>query len=103
MRIKRIKKLQVNNTIFKVVWKPNINEGASYDYTSKEITFTTLGQSEEDVLMLVCHELFEVCAYEMGVAFTRPDCPGDRLFSFDHRQHTTIQYMFSGLLFKFLA
>lgn len=99
MKIKRIKKLKVNNTTFDVVWDKSTG-GASFDYGTHEIS---IGAKNEDaIFMQICHELMEIIAIEMCVSFRRMDCPSDIVFVYDHRQHTTMMYMFSGLLEQFI-
>ena len=101
MKIKRIKSLKVNAIDFKVIWN-NKAQGATVDYRMEEIIIGTAGLKEPEIFMLVCHELMEICAIEMCVRLSRPDCEGDYIFVYDHRQHQTIMQMFSGLLREFL-
>lgn len=99
MKIKRIKKLKVNNTLFKVIWDKR-SGAASFCYEKREIVIGS--RYEHDLLMLICHELLEICAIEMCVRYNRTDVSSDYLFSYDHRQHTSMMYMFSGLLEQFI-
>ena len=102
MKIKRIKKLRVNSFIFNVSWAPKHN-GASFDYGKRKIVIGTKGQHNEETLQLICHELHELVAVEMHVRFPRPDCNGDYLFVYDHRQHETMTNTFAGLLSQFIV
>ena len=102
MKIRKIKKLKVNSTVFNIKW---VNEygGAWFDYGKEEIGFNVKDCTQLEILNMINHELFEICCTEMHVRFKRPDVSSDYIFVFDHRQHTTIIEMMSGLLSEFLA
>lgn len=101
MKLKRIKKLKVNCYEFKIRWTKQ-HSGGGFSYSKREIEIGIKGEHEEAILMVVCHELMEICAVEMNVRFSRPDCDSDYLFAYDHRQHETMTNMFAGLLAQFL-
>lgn len=102
MKLKRIKKLRVNSTVFDVVWDKK-DGGAGFDYTDPPtLTIGTSRGGEARILMLLCHELWEICAIEMSVRLSRPDCATDFIFVYDHRQHDTMSEMFAGLLTQFI-
>ena len=100
MKLKRIKKLRVNNSIFDVVWDSKYH-GAGFDYSKLSLTIST-DVSDSVMFMYLCHELWEVCAIEMGVRLNRPDCLTDYIFVYDHRQHTTMCEMFTGFITQFI-
>lgn len=102
MKIKRLKKLKVNSFTFDITWNPKHN-GASFNYGERKIVLGTKGQRDRELLQLICHELMELAAVEMHVRFPRPDCEGDYLFVYDHRQHETMTNMFAGLLSQFIT
>ncbi len=101
MKIKRIKKLKVNAITFNIKWDKS-NGGASFQYGEKSIIIGTISNNEEEILELIIHELFEICAVEMHVRLNRPDVESDYIFVFDHRQHTAICAMLAGLLSEFI-
>ena len=101
MKIKRIKKLKVNTTIFSINWDKD-GQGGGFNYSKREIVIGTKDFTENEILMILCHELQEICAVEMGVRLRRPDCETDFIFVYDHRQHESMMYMFAGLLGEFL-
>jgi len=102
MKIKRIKKLKVNYFTFEVKWNSK-HDGGSFSYGKMIIEIGTKQSNDAELLMIVCHELMEICAIEMNVRLHRPDCSTDYIFVYDHRQHETMMCMFSGLLNQFLV
>jgi len=101
MNIKKIRSLKVNSYNFTVKWDSSIYS-ASFSYGTKEIKIGTKGNDISEMFMLICHELFEICALEMRVRHDRHDCDSDYLFVYDHRQHDTMINMFSGLVSQFI-
>ena len=102
LKVKRIKKLKVNNYEFNIVWK-NDHSGGHFSYPSKTIEIGIKNQSEELIFASICHELMEIVAIEMNVKLHRPDCRDDYIFVYDHRQHDTMSNMFSSLITQFIA
>jgi len=101
VKIKRIKQLKIGCHTFAVTWDKS-HIGASFCYDKMEIIIGVKDSSPNYLLNLISHELMEICACEMHVRYYRPDIQDDYLFSYDHRQHTTMISMFSGLLGEFL-
>ena len=100
MKIKRIRRLKVNTTIFNVQWNDEHN-GGHFNYGERDLEIGT-SDDEESIFMILCHELMEVVAIEMHVRLNRTDCASDYVFVYDHRQHTTMMEMFAGLLSQFI-
>lgn len=105
MKIKRIKKLRVNSYVFDVVWDKDKNSTSwgGFSYKERELTINVHDQIDGEILATICHELMELCAVEMNVSYQRPDCKGDYIFIYDHRQHETLTNMFASLLQQFIV
>jgi hypothetical protein len=101
MKIKRIRKIKINCYEFKIKWD-GTHGGGSFSYGSMEIEIGTKDRTEEEIFMVVCHEIVEIVAVEMNVRFQRPDCDSDYIFVYDHRQHETMTSMLAGLLSQFI-
>ena len=101
MKIKRIKKLKVNCYVFDVKWNPKHN-GGSVEYADKIIEIGVDNGLDNEIFMVICHEIWEICAIEMHCHFTRPDIEDDYIFMYDHRQHDTMVNMFAGLISQFI-
>lgn len=102
MKIKRLKQIKINSYTFTITWDKS-TYGADFSYKDLTIRIGIKDSREGEILESVCHELWEICALEMGVRYARPDCDTDYLFSYDHRQHTTMTGMFSGLIAQFIG
>jgi len=101
LKIKRIKSLKVNCYAFKVKWD-QAHCGGFFSYADQVIEIGTKGESDSEIFRIICHELAEITAIEMGVRLNRPDCDSDYVFVYDHRQHETMTNMFSGLVSQFI-
>lgn len=101
MKIKRLKSIKVHATTFRIEWNKK-NVGGSFSYRAKILSIGTKGD-EIQVFANLCHELQELAAIEMHVRLDRPDCGGDYIFVYDHRQFDTMSEMFSDLLARFIV
>jgi len=101
VKIKRIKSIKVNCFTFAVKWNKEHN-GGSFNYVDRIIDIGVKDAVDEEMFMVVCHELMEIVALEMNVRLRRPDCETDFVFVYDHRQHETMMNMFSSLVSQFI-
>ena len=101
MKIKKIKHIKVNGLKFKVIWNKN-SHGSSLSYGTHEISIGCKSKNKHEIFQGIVHELMEICAIETHVRLGRPDCSTDYVFVYDHRQHSTICDMFSGLISQFI-
>ena len=101
MKLKKRKSITVGCYKFKIKWDKT-HSGGSFSFRDQIINIGIKGNDDQQILMIICHELMEICAVEMNVRMQRPDINDDYIFVYDHRQHETMMSMFSGLLAKFL-
>lgn len=102
MKIKRISSIKINCYNFNVVWDKTHNGGYFTYSEKKEINIGVKGIDDDEIFMLICHELMEIVACEANVRLSRPDVGTDYIFVYDHRQHDTMMNMFSGLVSQFI-
>ena len=101
MKLNKKKKLKVNSYEFKVIWDKKAT-GGWFDYQKLEIGIGCKDGDEREQFMILLHELEELATTELGVRFPRPDCDGDFIFCYDHRQHDLKSNMVAGWLMEFL-
>ena len=102
MKIKRIKKLKVNSFNFDVKWNKE-HCGGSFSYKDRVIEIGVENGHDDEIFMIICHEVMEVCAVEMAVRFQRPDVGDDYIFMYDHRQFDTKISLFASLITQFIV
>jgi hypothetical protein len=100
-KIKKIKKLRVNSFVFDVSYADK-GAGGRFSFSERKLELGIKGADDEQALMILTHELMEMCIIEMNCRLNRPDVDSDYLFVMDHRQFETACNMFSGLLAQFL-
>lgn len=102
MKIKRIKKLKIGTTEFKINW---INKfgGAGFDYNKREMYFCIKNRTDLEIWGYIMHEIMEAVYLLYRVRHDRPDVEDDYLFSFDHKQHDTISEAVAALTAEFLT
>lgn len=101
MKIKKLKKIRVNSTVFKIKWDKKCT-GGSFCFDEKLIIIGTKSGNSGRIFQILCHELLEIVACDNLVRMRRPDCESDYIFVYDHRQHDCIANQFAGLLGQFL-
>ena len=102
MKIKRIKKLKILSFSFDIEWDKK-HDGGSFCYEERTINIGVKGGDDSEILMIIIHELMEMCAVEMHVRYRRPDVNDDYLFVYDHRQHATMVTLLASLLEQFIV
>ena len=102
MKIKRLKKIRIGIQTFKIIWGKDYNGGCfSYlDHTLKIGVNASL--QDLQIFGILCHEVLEICAIEMGVRLDRPDSDSDYIFVFDHRQFNTMMEIYTGIIYQFI-
>lgn len=101
MKLKRIKKIKINYYDLDIIWDTT-HQGGSFNYGERTMNIGCNSKDENEIFMVICHELMEIVAIEMHIRMQRPDCLTDYLFVYDHRQYDTMMAMFSGLLRQFI-
>ena len=101
MEIKRLKNIRINSYNFNIIWDKTYNYG-SFNYANIEIKIGTKSNSTDIIFEYLCHEIMEICAVEMNVRLSRPDCSSDFIFVYDHRQHDTMINMFASIISQFI-
>jgi hypothetical protein len=101
VKIKKIKKLRVNSFVFDISYADK-GLGGRFSFPERKLELGIKGADDEHALMILAHELMEICTIEMNCRLHRPDVDSDYIFVMDHRQFETACNMFSGLLSQFL-
>ena len=101
MKIKRLNKISILSSEFTITWN-NKHDGGSFSYGDNTIEIGTYLSSDQEIFMVLCHEIMEICAVEMSVRMRRPDCESDYIFVFDHRQFDTMMSLFASVISKFI-
>lgn len=102
MKIKRLNSIRINSFTFDIKWDKKHN-GGSFSYGKNEIEIGVKGGKVDEMFMVICHEIMEICTIEMNVRLQRPDCESDYIFVYDHRQHETLMNMHSSLIAQFIV
>lgn len=101
MKLKRLKKIKINCFTFKVTWTKE-HSGGSFNYLTRSIEIGTKDSSDDEIFMILCHEIQEIIACELSVRLSRPDVNSDYIFVYDHRQFETMMNIFSGVISEFI-
>lgn len=102
MKIKRLRKITINSSDFKIIWSKE-HDGGSFHWGKREIEIGVRGGHDESIFMVLCHELQEMVAEDLSIRMQRPDCREDYIFVYDHRQYETLMNVFSSLIRKFIV
>ena len=82
-------------------WDNTCNDGLfSAQYLT--ISIGVKDNSDGEIFALLIHELMEIISEEVCARFSRRDCV-DYVFTYNHKQHTTITSMLAGLLEQFIC
>ena len=99
MKIKKIKKLNINSKEFTVRWD---YRGGGYFSMGERVIGLDSSIGDDILLEIIAHELMEIVLVEMHVRLDRPDVMEDYIFVYDHRQFATAMSMFTGLFKQFI-
>lgn len=102
-RIKFIKKLQVGNTTFKVVYKPK-DTGASFSWETKllEVGTKNIKTDYHQFFTVLMHEIMEMWTVELYIRYTRPDTYNNYEFHFDHKDFSVLVEQASVSILEFI-
>ena len=100
MKIKKLKKILIGDTIFKIKWDPNTS-GGSFNYSKKLITIGTKPGNIHALAVLI-HEFKEIIQVEQTTRLDRHDCDSEYIFVYNHAQHTDLCSRLAGLLSQFI-
>ncbi len=100
MTIKKIKKITVGSTEFKIKWN-NKHGGGSFDYATRVIEIGT-ACGDDRTFEVIMHELSEMTHCTMHTRFERTDVHDDYTFVMDHRQFDAHNAYLTGLIKQFI-
>jgi len=101
MKLKKLKKIKINCFTFNITWTKE-HGGGSFDYRDRSIIIGVKDSSDDEIFMVLCHEIMEIIACEMSIRLSRPDVESDYIFVYDHRQYETMINIFSGIISEFI-
>jgi hypothetical protein len=100
MKIKRLKKIIIGSTVFKIEWKKSLEVG-NFDY-DKEIIKIGCKYSEQETFNSLIHILKEILNIQQNTRFAKTYKTDDYIFVYDHYQHTDLCNLLSDLIYQFL-
>ena len=103
MRIKKIKKIKIGDTVFKVIWNNNTN-GGNFNLHDCVIEIGCKHYKEQPIITLniIIHELKEIIQTFQCTRYSQPDNDRAYEFHYTHKEHTDLCYRLSGLLAQFI-
>lgn len=101
MKFKKIKKVNTMCGEFKVIWDKT-KYGGTVSFDKHEIMIGTKPCKTEQWDTVV-HECSELAHVGLSQRYSKPDCNGEFLFSFNHAGHTAHSSALAGMLSQFTA
>jgi hypothetical protein len=100
MKLKKLKKIQIGDIDWDIVWDKE-SSGGQFNYQEKKIE---IGTEIGDIRTFGCllHELKEIINVEQSTRYSKRTSSEEYMFMYDHAQHDDLCARLSGLLSKFL-
>jgi len=108
MKIKRLRKIVIGDTTFKMKWDAD-DSGGHVKYPNEdepgEIMVGTMidATNPENTLSVLIHELTEAIHIDQRTRYIRPDTLDSYEFHYTHREHTVLCGRLAGLLNQFIV
>ena len=103
MKIKKIKKIDIGDSEFTIIWNDKEN-GGFFNMSECTISIGCKNIKTQPIVTfnIIIHELKEIIQIFQCTRYNRPDEERCFEFHYTHKEHTDLCYRLSGLLSKFI-
>ena len=104
MQIKKLKKIEIIGTPFKVVWNDK-DSGASFDWSTQTIIIGSKYMEKDPnyVFNLLMHEISELLHVMLNTRYVDQSAHDNYKFFMDHKEFENHNFLLSSIIPKFIV